>query len=90
MAATGTATLKVGIEWDEQTRKLLDALSAAVVVGPKDRLVLVFDSLTLAQLADIRAALVERAPDLEPRVLIVGGPLELAVLRGEPDSEGTG
>lgn len=62
-------------------RALTDALTSAVVVGPEDRLVLVFEGLTEADLARVRESL--DAIPFGDRVLIVGGPAELAVLRGE-------
>lgn len=57
----------------------------AVMVGPTDRLVLVFRAdITMAEAARIRALLAEI--HLDDRVLIVAGVQGLAVLRGEAPS----
>jgi len=66
---------------DEVTR-LIDALQAAVVVGPQDKLVLVFKDLTRKTFDEIVAQFDEKH-DLKGRVLLVGNADELAVLRGE-------
>lgn len=83
--AIGQATVKVGIEWDEATRKLLDALTAVTTIGPADHLVLVFESLTLAARDHLVEQLRLKHGPLADRVLIVGGAAELAVLRGAED-----
>lgn len=61
-------------------RALAEALTAAVVVGPEDQLVLVMEDLTHADRDRILASLAETP--LAGRVLVVGGRAELAVLRG--------
>ena len=62
-------------------RALIEALTSAVVLGPTDKLVLVMKDLTRHEYDQIRASL--DATRFADRVLVVGGPAELAVLRGE-------
>lgn len=67
-------------------RALLDALAAAVVVGPDDKLLLLFRDVTRARFEEVQNSILPAlyAAGLQGRIVLLAvGNADMAVLRGE-------